>query len=187
MVFLTLRGVLVGKHEKTGYLIREDGAVLVTAQHSSSPHWVYGSNKGGYRSITLKDKKHYYIHRLVAETFIPNPFHKPFVDHKDRNRSNNTASNLHWVTASENQINRATHDLCKNRYGVTPCENLPLYKKEYDKSRKDHRNAIRRKNYASDPEKYRKLTAEWKSSHPERWKEIHFKANRKYRNKTNIA
>ena len=42
------------------------------------------------------------IHRLVAEAFIPNPDNKPEVNHIDSNRANNHASNLEWVTHSEN-------------------------------------------------------------------------------------
>lgn len=42
------------------------------------------------------------VHRVVAETFLPNPENKPCVNHKDRNRQNANVLNLEWVTHSEN-------------------------------------------------------------------------------------
>ena len=57
----------------------------------------------GYLRIILKNK-HYSVHRLVAETFIPNFKNKPQVNHIDGNKTNNSVTNLEWVTDSENQI-----------------------------------------------------------------------------------
>ena len=65
----------------------------------------YDSN--GYKIVDLK-RKNYYIHRLTALAFIPNPDNLPEVDHVDEDKRNNDVSNLRWVTASEN-VRHSTH------------------------------------------------------------------------------
>ncbi len=60
-----------------------------------------------YKQVSLwKENKgtSYYVHRLVAEAFIPNPKGKPEVNHIDGNRQNNHISNLEWVTSGENSL-----------------------------------------------------------------------------------
>lgn len=62
-----------------------------------------------YIGVTLsKETKRQkaYLHRMLAETFIPNPENLPIVDHIDRDKTNNKLDNLRWVTRSENGLNR---------------------------------------------------------------------------------
>jgi len=61
----------------------------------------------GYASVKLYKNnvgKDFYIHRIIATAYIDNKDNKPFVNHKDKNRSNNHVNNLEWVTHSENMI-----------------------------------------------------------------------------------
>lgn len=63
--------------------------------------------KNGYYTVSLFIKcckKSKYVHRLVAEAFIPNPKNKKTVNHKDANKKNNHVNNLEWNTYSENNI-----------------------------------------------------------------------------------
>lgn len=51
-----------------------------------------------YKNGVKKPSK---VHVLVAEAFIPNPYNKPIVHHKDHNPQNNNVSNLVWLTHEE--------------------------------------------------------------------------------------
>ena len=74
--------------------------------------WSYRSQKflkprmdKGYLRVELyKDgtRKVYFIHRLVADAYIPNPDHKPQINHKDEDKTHNYINNLEWTTAGEN-------------------------------------------------------------------------------------
>lgn len=71
----------------------------------------------GYLRVTLsKNGIHVSIHahRLVASSFIPNPYAKPMIDHLDRNKHNNRINNLRWCTLSENMNNPLTVEHCRN-------------------------------------------------------------------------
>ena len=67
-------------------------------------------DKDGYLDISLK-RRHFRIHRLVAEMFIENPNEYDSVNHKDEVVSNNTVENFEWCTCyyNNNYGNRKTH------------------------------------------------------------------------------
>jgi hypothetical protein len=78
----------------------------------------FQKTKDGYLQVNLwknSQNKTFNVHRLVAETFIPNLQNKPQVDHIDRNTTNNNILNLRWVTSSENCENRGMR--CDNKTG----------------------------------------------------------------------
>lgn len=54
-------------------------------------------------SLSMNSKTNpFFLHRVVASTFHPNPDKKCIVNHIDRNRSNNNSDNLEWCTTQEN-------------------------------------------------------------------------------------
>ena len=83
------------------YAITEDGRV-----------WSYRKKRylkpqmaRNYYTVDLqmdKIRKHCFIHRLVAEAFLPNPENLPQVNHKDENKLNNNVDNLEWCDTKYN-------------------------------------------------------------------------------------
>lgn len=82
----------------------------------------FHTNKN-YYTITLRTSdnisyKKFFIHRLVAIHFIPNPENKPTVNHIDRDTKNNNITNLEWNTLSEQQLHRySTEEPIEFGYG----------------------------------------------------------------------
>ena len=84
------------------YLINPKGEVFSTKTNKLIS---LGKIRKGYMQVNLrKNNKNnrFYIHKVLAEAFIPNPENKPYINHIDGNPSNNSLDNLEWCTASEN-------------------------------------------------------------------------------------
>lgn len=63
-------------------------------------------NDRGYLKVGLwlnGKRKNHRIHRLVAKAFIPNPYNRKEVNHKARDKSDNRAISLEWVTPLQNK------------------------------------------------------------------------------------
>ena len=76
------------------------------------------------------------VHRLVAQTYIPNPENKPQVNHKDGNPLNNNVDNLEWATQSEN-MRHARDSGMLNQYTEKSMANRSL------QGRKNQHNTVK--------------------------------------------
>ena len=85
------------------YKVDENGNVFSVRNNKLLKRMMFPS---GYEYVHLcngKGKtKLFRVHRLVAETFIPNPNNLPEVNHKDGDKLNNNIKNLEWCTNLEN-------------------------------------------------------------------------------------
>lgn len=75
----------------------------------------------GYEYVVLSSNgkcKTLLIHRLVAESFIPNPNNLECVNHKDENKSNNCVNNLEWCNYTYNNTYKNIH-LRRNKDNIT--------------------------------------------------------------------
>lgn len=97
---------LIINNEKTQYLISDNGEIKNTKTNKI----LQGTIRNGYQMVKLTvntQKKDYLVHRLVALTFLDNPLGLPQVNHKDKNRLNNAASNLEWISIQDNMAHRS--------------------------------------------------------------------------------
>ena len=95
-------GILKNAITKTEYKLNKTGKGYLGV-------YVYlGSRKNG---------KLFKIHKAVAETFIPNPYNLPVINHKDGNKLNNRIDNLEWCSRSQNTKHAWDNNLIdRNRF-----------------------------------------------------------------------
>ena len=90
-----------------------------TAKYTLKERKSFGyKDKKGYLNFDFRRKggKTVKVHRLVAETFIPNPNNWPQINHKDGNKQNNCVKNLEWCDNSYNQLHAFKNKLQKGEF-----------------------------------------------------------------------
>lgn len=100
------------------YQVSNKGQIKSTERFGTKGGILKGSLRGGYHRVILTKQnksRHYSVHRLVAETFIPNAENKKTIDHIDTDRLNNSVDNLRWVTDKENVNNPRTKEKMRKR------------------------------------------------------------------------
>ena len=114
------------------YTVEKDGTIKSVPRNGTKRNGKtlsHSTDSYGYSVVKFRNKTKITtkkVHRIVAETYIPNPENKPQVNHKDGNKKNNHVSNLEWVTASENILHAKTIGLqmeCPNRKKVAQITN----------------------------------------------------------------
>jgi predicted transcriptional regulator len=124
-------GELVGYSQHPSipdYLVSRDGNVY-TKKHQklmriNSSKCRKTGKMEGYTNVCGES-----VHRLVADTFIPNPENKPFINHKNGIKYDNHVDNLEWVTNEENIRHARQSGLFKCKKGLeTPTSKLNLEK-----------------------------------------------------------
>jgi hypothetical protein len=98
------------------YLVRTDGVIVSVKTGNPLKSQTV---TGGYQYVKLGRKGQYKgVHRLVAETWIPNPTNLLEVNHKDANKLNNCVENLEWMTRSQNAIHAVQKGLMNQKLNV---------------------------------------------------------------------
>jgi hypothetical protein len=107
------------------YTITENGDVI----NNKSKRVLKAQKNGkGYLRVSISGRLEF-VHRLVANQYVPNPENKPQVNHKDGNKLNNHYTNLEWVTNLENRKHACENGLhCRGE----KCGNAKLTWKDVD-------------------------------------------------------
>ena len=94
-------------------------STLGRIQNKQTNNILKPSVKEGYHRLGLvhdnSKRRPYYMHSLVALTFISNPENKLTVNHKNGIRNDNSVSNLEWATAQEQNAHKSINPIRPTR------------------------------------------------------------------------
>jgi hypothetical protein len=91
--------------------VRGQDGKLFSAKQGKNGYCAVSFRKNGKNKTSL-------VHRVVAQTFLPNPESKPYVNHLNGKKSDNRLENLAWATSSENALHAHSEGLIKVHKGA---------------------------------------------------------------------
>jgi len=94
------------------YYLYEDGLVFSIKRGKFLSQWI---NSNGYLTTKLNNR-HWPIHQLLGLYFIANPLNLETVNHKDKDKLNNSLDNLEWMSREDN----VKHGLQKSYKATSP-------------------------------------------------------------------
>ena len=118
----------------TGILRSKKTGLHLKPQTGGCPYYYFMFYDENVRSKQKRVKV--MLHRLIAEHFIPNPYFRKEVNHKDGDKLNCAIDNLEWVTKSENSLHAVRTGLSNPTFGIegsTAGENNVNAKLNWDK------------------------------------------------------
>lgn len=116
------------------YKVSSYGRIIcMNWKRTGKPRMCRLSNSHGYLSVRI-DRVYKRVHRIVAETFIPNPEGKPFIDHINTIRTDNRVENLRWCTCKENSNNPLTleHNTSRDKFGAEHHRSIAIVQLDLD-------------------------------------------------------
>ncbi len=162
-----------GLIEKRSFLVSKDGLVKKLYTGQDKYKILEGAINNGYRAIwvTKADGKRTakYVHKMVAETFLPNKDNKEYVVHLDHNKLNNAMDTLKWATLDEwKEHNKDLFRMMKGRSRLdsipnsklTEAQVIRLKKKLIDPNRKTKISTLAKQFNISQGQVYRILRGE---------------------------
>ncbi len=140
------------------YQVNELGEVKCFGRKGEYLLKPYKHRNKGYLYVRLKNDEGIWItnlvHRIVAETFIPNPDNKPTVDHINGDKTDNRLCNLRWATYKEqanfnNHINKYNEErkAIERAYYLRNRDKIVEKQKEYYQKHKDYLRELAKEYY----------------------------------------